>query len=74
MSFTCSRSKLINGIVLDQKPGVNGSSSGYSRGMPGDYAPSRSGYYRMRGFRMRFQGRGAKGSYERLFLAGTGVF
>jgi hypothetical protein len=25
----------------------------------------------MRGFRMRFQGRGAEGSYERLFLAGS---
>jgi len=70
-SFMCSRSKLINGIVSDQKPGVNGSSSGYSRGMPGDYVPSGSGYHRMRGFRMRFQGRGAEGSYARLFLAGS---
>ena len=39
-SFTCSRSKLINGIVSDQKPGVNGSRSGYSRGMPGYHVPS----------------------------------
>jgi SpoVK/Ycf46/Vps4 family AAA+-type ATPase len=53
-SFTCSRSKLINGIVSDQKPGVHGSRSGYSRGMPGDYVPSGSGYRRMREFRMRF--------------------
>jgi hypothetical protein len=38
-SFTYSN-KLINGMVSDQKPGVNGSRSGYSRGMPGYYVPS----------------------------------
>lgn len=36
----CSRSKLINGVVSDQKPGVNGSRSSYSRGMPGYHVPS----------------------------------
>jgi AAA+ superfamily predicted ATPase len=41
-SFTFSRSKLINDS--DQKPSVNGSSSGDPRGVPGDYVPSRSGY------------------------------
>ncbi|KAH8772429.1 hypothetical protein F5882DRAFT_505893 [Hyaloscypha sp. PMI_1271] len=60
-----------NSREVDKKPGVNGSSSSYLRGMPGDYVSSGSGYYRMRGFRMRFQGRGAEGSYERLFLAGS---
>jgi hypothetical protein len=69
-SFTCSRSKLINGIVSDQKPCVHSSRPGYSRGMPGDNVPSRRGYCRIRGFRMRLQGRGAEGSNERLFLAG----
>ena len=43
-SFTTSKSKLINGIVSDQKPRVNGSSSGDPGGMPGDNVPSRSGY------------------------------
>jgi hypothetical protein len=71
MFFIYSRSKLINGIVSDQKPGINGLSSGYLRGMPGDYILSGSGYYRMRGFRMRFRGCGAEGSYKRLFLAGS---
>jgi hypothetical protein len=44
--------------ISDQEPGVHGSRSGYSRGMPGDHVPSGSGYYRMRGFRMRLQGGG----------------
>ena len=39
-SFTTSRSKLINGIVSDQKSSVDGSSSGDPRGMPGDNVPS----------------------------------
>ena len=46
-SFTTSKSKLINGIVSDQKPRVNGSSSGDPGGMPGDYVPSRSSYCRI---------------------------
>ena len=39
-SSAWSRSKLINGDVSDQKPGVNGSRYGYSRGMPGDCVSS----------------------------------
>ena len=46
-SFTTLRSKSINSIVLDQKPSVNGSSSGDPRRMPGDDVPSRSGYCRI---------------------------
>ncbi|CZS92550.1 uncharacterized protein RAG0_03160 [Rhynchosporium agropyri] len=42
--FKTSRSKPINRIVSDQKPSVNGSSSGDPGGMPGDDVPSRSGY------------------------------
>jgi hypothetical protein len=63
------RSRTLIGAVEFREPGIHGSRSGYSRGMPGDDVPSGSGYCRMRGFRMRFQGRGADGSFERLFLA-----
>jgi hypothetical protein len=43
--------------------------------MPGDDIPSGSRYYRMRGFRMRFQGRGVDGGYEQLPLTeATGMF
>jgi hypothetical protein len=71
MSFIYSRSKLINSIDLDQKPSINGSSFSYLRGILGDYISSRSSYYYMRGFRIRFRGYKAKGSYIRLFLAGS---
>jgi hypothetical protein len=68
-SFMYSRSRLINGIVSDQKPGVHGTRSGYSRGMPGDQVPCGRGYWRMRGLRTRCQRRGGDGSFKWLFLA-----
>ena len=69
MSSTYLRSKLINSIVLDQKPSINSLSSSYLRGILGNYVLSRSSYYYIRGFRIRFQGHRAKGSYIQLFLA-----
>jgi hypothetical protein len=41
----------------------------HSRRSSSDHVSSGNCYYRRRRFRMRFQGRGADGSFERLFLA-----